>query len=55
MKLKARLAEMAANGAGDTFPGSLYLGEEAVDGAAQVEAEQFRGGARAGRRAQADG
>ena len=41
VKLKARLAEMAANGAGDTYPGTpLLLLREAVDAAhAQVEAK----------------
>ena len=42
VQLKARLAEMAANGAGETYPGvPLLLVKEAVDAAhAQVEAKQ---------------
>ena len=42
VQLKARLAEMAANGAGETYPGvPLFLLREAVDAAhAQVEAKQ---------------
>ena len=42
VQLKARLAEMAANGAGDTFPGvPLLLVKEAVDAAhARMEAKQ---------------